>query len=105
MQSIRFHSMSIVITGSPGVGKHTITKEIAKKLELDIIDINKIAKDAGLFEKNQDTNDVDIIKLGKILDEKISENNVIIGHLAPYVLDKHQVKIMINQLCIIGPIL
>jgi len=26
----KFHSMSIVITGNPGVGKHTIAKEIAK---------------------------------------------------------------------------
>ena len=43
--------MSIVITGNPGVGKHTITKKIAEKLELSILDINSIAKDAGLFEK------------------------------------------------------
>jgi adenylate kinase len=87
--------MSIVITGNPGVGKHTITKEVAKKLELDITDINKIAKDAGLFEKDQDTNDVDTIKLGKILEKKNLVGNVIVGHLAPYVLDKHQVKTMI----------
>jgi adenylate kinase len=87
--------MSIVITGNPGVGKHTITQEIAEKLELSIIDINSIAKDAGLFEKNKDTNDVDTDKLEKILEQKISEKNVIVGHLAPYVLDKNTVKIMI----------
>ena len=87
--------MSIVITGNPGVGKHTITQEIAEKLGLSIIDINSIAKDAGLFEKNEDTNDVDTEKLGKILEEKISEKNVIVGHLAPYVLDKDKIKIMI----------
>jgi len=78
--------MSIVITGNPGVGKHTITHEIAKNLELAIIDINEIAKVAGLFEKNKNTNDVDTTKLGKILEGKISEKNVILGHLAPYVL-------------------
>ena len=87
--------MSIVITGNPGVGKHTITQEIAEKLELSIIDINSIAKDAGLFEKNKDTNDVNTEKLEKILEQKISEKNVIVGHLAPYVLDKNTVKIMI----------
>ncbi len=87
--------MSIVITGNPGVGKHTITQEIAEKLELSIIDINSIAKDAGLFEKNKDTNDVDTSKLEKILEQKISEKNVIVGHLAPYVFDKNKVKIMI----------
>jgi len=87
--------MSIVITGNPGVGKHTITKEIAEKLELSIIDINRIAKDAKLFEKNKDTYDVDTAKLEKILEQKISEKNVIVGHLAPYVLDKNKVKIVI----------
>jgi len=87
--------MSIVITGNPGVGKHTIAQEIAEKLELSIIDINSIAKDAGLFEKNNDTYDVDTAKLEKILEQKISEKKVIVGHLAPYVLDKNKVKIVI----------
>ena len=87
--------MSIVITGNPGVGKHTITEKIAEKLELPILDINSIAKDAGLFEKNKDTYDVDIGKLEKILEQKISEKKVIVGHLAPYVLEKNQVKIII----------
>jgi len=87
--------MSIVITGNPGVGKHTITQKIAEKLELPIIDINSIAKDAGLFEKNEDTYDVDTAKLGKILEQKILEKNVVVGHLAPYVLDKNKVKIVI----------
>mgnify|MGYP001035300398 FL=1 len=87
--------MSIVITGNPGVGKHTITKEIAEKLELSILDINSIAKDAGLFEKNKDTYNVDTSKLEKILEQKISEKKVIVGHLAPYVLDKNKVKIVI----------
>ena len=87
--------MSIVITGNPGVGKHTITELIADKMKLAIIDINKIAKDSELFEKNGDANDVDVEVLEKILESKISENNIIVGHLAPYVLRKNQVKIMI----------
>ena len=77
------------------MGKHTITQEIAKRLGLTIIDINNIARDAGLFEKNDDTYDVGHTKLGKILRQKISEKSVIVGHLAPYVLDKNQVEIMI----------
>ena len=36
--------MSIVITGTPGVGKHTIGNELSQKLELEIIEINEIAK-------------------------------------------------------------
>ncbi|MGY5147058.1 MAG: adenylate kinase family protein [Candidatus Nitrosopumilus sp. bin_7KS] len=87
--------MSIAITGNPGVGKHTITQLIADKMKLSIIDINKIAKDSGLFEKNGNTNDVDVETLEKILESKTLENSIIVGHLAPYVLRKNQVKIMI----------
>ena len=87
--------MSIVITGNPGVGKHTITQLIADKMNLSIIDINKIARDSGLFEKNGDANDVDVEVLEKILESKTSEDNIVVGHLAPYVLRKNQVKVMI----------
>ena len=65
MFSIRLYSVSIVITGNPGVGKHTIAKEISRMLELSIMDINDIAKNAGLFETNAETNDVDTFKLKK----------------------------------------
>ena len=95
MQSIRVHNMSIVITGNPGVGKHTIANKIAKKMKLKIIDINKIAKESELFEKNQDVNDVDVEKLKEILKEKDFEEKVVVGHLAPYVLEKNQIKIII----------
>ncbi len=87
--------MSIVITGNPGVGKHTITQKIAEIMRLSIIDINKVARDSGLFEQNDDTNDVDIEELEKILKQKISDKDVVVGHLAPYVLRKNQIKIMI----------
>jgi len=87
--------MSIVITGNPGVGKHTITKKISEKLNFPIVDINTVAKDLGLFEKNGNTNDVDTKKLAKILGERKLNDTVVVGHLAPYVLEKNQVKIII----------
>jgi len=87
--------MSIVITGNPGVGKHTITHKIIERLKLSVIDINLNAKYSGLFEKNDDTNDIDVEHLEKILKQKISEENLIVGHLAPYILKKNQVKMMI----------
>ena len=87
--------MSIVITGNPGVGKHTVTKKISEKLNFPLVDINIIAKDLGLFEKNGNTNDVDTKKLTKILGEKKLNDTIVVGHLAPYVLEKNQVKIII----------
>jgi len=87
--------MSIVISGNPGTGKHTIAHQIAQRLDLSIIDINEVANSEGLFEKNKDANDVDIEKLEKVIQDKISEKNLVVGHLAPYVLDKNQVRIII----------
>jgi adenylate kinase len=87
--------MSIVITGNPGVGKHTITKKISEILNLSIIDINIVAKDSDLFEKNENTNDVDSRKLAKILQERELNETIVVGHLAPYVLEKNQVEIII----------
>ena len=87
--------MSIVITGNPGVGKHTITKKISEILNFPIIDINIVAKDLELFEKNENTNDVDTQNLAKILEERKLNEKIIVGHLAPYVLEKNQVKIII----------
>jgi len=84
--------MSIVITGNPGVGKHTIAKKIYKILNYEILDINKIALDTGAYEKNEDSIDVDVSKLKKILKNKITKKTLIVGHLAPYVLTKSQVK-------------
>ena len=84
--------MSYVITGNPGVGKHTIAKEISEKLHLPIIDINIIAQDFGLFEISEDTNDVDVTKLEKIIREKIPYPVLFVGHLAPYVLSSDKIK-------------
>ena len=84
--------MSIVITGNPGVGKHTITKKISEILNFPIVDINLIAKDLGVLEKNENTNDVDTQKLARIFSEKKLNEKIVVGHLAPYVLEKNQVK-------------
>ena len=87
--------MSIVITGNPGVGKHTITKKISEKLNFPIVDINIVAKNLGLIEKNGNMNDVDTKKLAKILGERKLNDTIVVCHLAPYVLEKNQVKIII----------
>ena len=87
--------MSIVITGNPGVGKHTVTRELAEKLNLVTIDINKIANDANLFEKIENTNEIDTTKLAQIFEKIEYKNSIVVGHLAPYVLKKNDVEIMI----------
>jgi len=40
-----------IITGNPGTGKHTVARILAKKLKLDLVDINKNAIDEGIAKK------------------------------------------------------
>jgi len=84
--------VSLVITGNTGVGKHTIAKNLAKILDYKILDINKIAHESNLYEKTDETHDVDVSKLKKILKKKILKKSIIVGHLAPYVLTKSQIS-------------
>ncbi|HEU5221019.1 MAG TPA: AAA family ATPase, partial [Candidatus Nitrosotalea sp.] len=84
-----------IITGNPGTGKHTIAKLISKKLNLEIIDINKIAIEQGLAKKNNHSLDVDVNKLKKIINKEASENSILVGHLVPYVIDSKNVKISV----------
>lgn len=84
--------MAIIITGNPGVGKHTVAKSIGKMLKFKILDINQIALESRIYEKNDDAVDVDVKKLKNILKNKIKENSIIVGHLAPYVVTNKQVK-------------
>ncbi len=49
MKKLRF-----VITGNPGVGKHTSAKIIAEKIDAEIIDINNVAIDNNAIGKKTD---------------------------------------------------
>jgi adenylate kinase len=84
--------MILVITGNPGVGKHTIAKSVAKILNYEILDINKIALESGICKKNDESIDVDVKKLQNILKTRIKKKSIVVGHLAPYALTKSQVK-------------
>ncbi len=87
--------MSLVITGNPGVGKHTIARLFSEKLRYAILDLNKIAIEKKVFEKNGSTLDVDTKRLAKVMQRTVKPNTITVGHLAPYVVSKSQVKFAI----------
>jgi adenylate kinase len=81
--------LRFVITGNPGVGKHTSAKIIAEKINAEIIDINDVAIDNNATGKKTDLGlDVDVKRLVRLLEKllKAERDLVIVGHLAPYVL-------------------
>ena len=87
--------MSIVITGNPGVGKHSIAEKISKDIGLGTTDINLVARKLDLIETGVESGDVDVSKLYTAFKECPKRSGLIVGHLAPYVLSSEQVKIVI----------
>jgi adenylate kinase len=82
-------NLRLVITGNPGVGKHTSAKIIAEKMGTEIIDINKVAIDNNAIAKETDQGlEIDIKRLVRLLAKllKAKRDLVLVGHLAPYVL-------------------
>jgi len=66
----------IIISGTPGTGKTTLAKKLAKKLDFEYIDINKIIKKYGLsggYDKKRKCEVVDIKKLNKRLIKTINQ--------------------------------
>ena len=84
----------LVLTGNPGVGKHTVSKILAETLGYQIIDVNKEAVKIGMSEDNDSIN-VDVEETKKLLEEKISDKSLLVGHLAPFVVSKELVSTVI----------
>ena len=61
----------------------------------EIIDINNLAIELGLTEKAKETLEVYVAELKIKMKQKVSNNSLIVGHLAPYVLDESDVDVAI----------
>ncbi|MEM4397386.1 MAG: AAA family ATPase [Candidatus Woesearchaeota archaeon] len=108
----------IIVSGTPGTGKTTIAKKIAKEKNYEYIDVNKIIKEknkeykiiAG-FDKKRDSKIIDLDNLNKalidlIITKKSKEKNkkkkkkgiIIDSHLSHY-LPKKYVDLCIITKC------
>ena len=82
-------TLRVVVTGTPGVGKHTNARIIADKINAEIIDINHVAINNNAISEKSDLGlDVDVKRLAKLLEKMLNtkRNLMVVGHLAPYVL-------------------
>lgn len=81
--------LRLVVTGNPGVGKHTSARLLARLLKAEIIDINKVAIDNKAITKKTDRGlEVNVKKLTALVARLLKSKSdlIIVGHLAPYVL-------------------
>ena len=79
--------MLIAITGTPGVGKSTVSKILAHRFQ--VIDIHSYAEEHGLFEEYDEeagSYDVDVEKLNdSIISEEYDGDVFLDGHLSHFV--------------------
>jgi adenylate kinase len=93
--------LKIILSGTPGVGKHTIATILSSLFDkVRIVDINKIILSENLLVSSQRGNhDVDIQKsfdfLTLLLSNKEYQDSIIVGHLAPYVIDPLLVDLVV----------
>ena len=88
--------MSLVITGSPGVGKHTVARRLAGLHGMRILDLNEVAARWKLGRMSEEgPQDVDVGRLGEIIEGEEMRHLLIVGHLAPYVLTRDQIMMAV----------
>ena len=85
--------MSLIITGNPGVGKHTVANEILKNGSFQLLDINKIAIEMNHVEN--DSMEVDVENLKSHIQKMLTHRSLVVGHLAPYVFEQSDVELVI----------
>ena len=94
--------MKIILSGTPGVGKHTIATILSSLFDkVPIVDINKIILSENLLiSPHRKNHDVDIQKsfdfLTLMLSKKAYQDSIIVGHLAPYVIDPLLVDLVVT---------
>ncbi|MCD6547650.1 MAG: adenylate kinase family protein [Nanoarchaeota archaeon] len=91
--------MLLIISGTPGVGKSSVAKELSKKLNAKLVDLEKIAKENNIvvtYDKKAKSYVVDESKLTKVIKKQIKDGNYIIpSHLSHFISPK------IVDLCVV----
>jgi len=86
----------IIITGTPGTGKTTLAKQLAKELNFHYLDVNKIIKEHNIsegYDIKRDTEIVDTRKMNIVLIKEINNHKnkgmIIDSHLSHYLPNRY----------------
>jgi len=77
--------MILAITGTPGTGKTSVAEETADRLDMQLVDVNDLARKSGAergIDTERDAVFVDVDRLADSLDQKVSDRAVLDGHLS-----------------------
>ncbi|RMF55048.1 AAA family ATPase [Candidatus Woesearchaeota archaeon] len=94
--------MIIAVSGTPGTGKSTLAKELAKALRYYYVDVLKFIKENKLsdgFDKERDCEIIDVKKLNKALEKFLKSKNAVVDSHLSHNLPKKLVDICIITKC------
>ena len=88
---------TVIVTGTPGTGKTTLSKKLANELDFYYIDTNQIISKNKLsegYDRKRQTKIIDVKKLNKKLISEINKNKklkgiIIDSHLSHYLPGKY----------------
>lgn len=75
--------MRISISGTPAVGKTSVSKKLAEKLNYEYVNVNELAREKDLVVGK--AKDIEIIDEEKLKDVDLNENVVLDGHLSHFI--------------------
>lgn len=91
----------IVITGTPGVGKTTLAKELAKQLGWNRLDLHDHYSElASTFNKDKDCYDLDLKKVVALVKRELKQDNLILDSHIAHLLPKSLVAVCIVLTCL-----
>ncbi|SEK63900.1 adenylate kinase family protein [Haloferax larsenii] len=74
--------MRVAITGTPGTGKTTATDAVADSLDLDVVHLNQLVKDEGLWTERDEDRDTLVVDLDAVRDHLGDWDGIVESHLA-----------------------
>ena len=78
--------MIIAVTGTPGVGKTTVSKLLAERLGYEYVSVKEFATEKGIGERVGEELEIDTGELATRMAEEFRGKNVVIdGHLSHFV--------------------
>jgi len=90
-------SMRIIITGTPGTGKTSVSKRLSELIKLQVIHLNDVILERKFYkeyDKERDSYVVDLEKMENLCREY--ENVIIEGHLAHYCMKEGDVVVVLR---------
>ncbi|NJD99384.1 AAA family ATPase [Thermococcus sp. LS1] len=77
--------MIISVSGTPGVGKTTVSKLLSERLGYEYVSVKELALSKGIGERVSDEIEIDVDELARVVREEFSGRNVVLdGHLSHF---------------------